>query len=142
MAQYYQYCPSVIATQVDPNDVEEVTELSEFDKHRQTLLADDAEEGWASELRRYLGTMQRNVRKDTDLVVWWQVMFVTLCTHFIHLLEHFRIMRNYSRPSHVLRLTSFPHRHPRFLVSAYFREANRSRRIAVLPWAQCFLKNW
>jgi hypothetical protein len=27
----------------------------------------------ASELRRYLGTMQRDVTKDTDIVEWWQV---------------------------------------------------------------------
>jgi len=47
--------------------------LSEFDRHRQTLLSDDAEEGWASELCRYLGTMQRGVRKDTDIIEWWQV---------------------------------------------------------------------
>lgn len=47
--------------------------VSEFDKHRETLLSDDAEEGWASELRRYLGTMQRDVKKDTDIVQWWQV---------------------------------------------------------------------
>jgi hypothetical protein len=47
--------------------------LSDFDKHRQTLLTNDAEEGWAPELRRYLSTMQRDVTKDTDLVEWWQV---------------------------------------------------------------------
>jgi len=40
---------------------------------REALLATDAEEGWASKLRRYLGTMQRDVMKDTDLVEWWQV---------------------------------------------------------------------
>ena len=42
--------------------------MSEFDKHRETLLSDDLEEGWASELRRYTGTMQRDVKKDTDIV--------------------------------------------------------------------------
>jgi hypothetical protein len=39
----------------------------------EALLATDAEEGWTSELRRYLGTMQQDVTKDTDLVEWWQV---------------------------------------------------------------------
>ena len=47
--------------------------LSEFDKHREQLLANDAEEGWASELRRYLSTMQRDVKKDADIIEWWQV---------------------------------------------------------------------
>jgi len=47
--------------------------MSEFDKHRETLLSNDLEEGWASELRRYTSTMQRDVKKDTDIVEWWQV---------------------------------------------------------------------
>jgi hypothetical protein len=44
--------------------------MSEFDKHRETLLLDDLEEGWASELCRYLNTMQRDVKKNTDIVEW------------------------------------------------------------------------
>jgi len=50
--------------------------MSEFDKHRETLLSDDLEEGWASELDRYLNMMQRDVKKDTDIVEWWQVRTV------------------------------------------------------------------
>ena len=49
--------------------------LSDYDKLRHTLLTDDTADGWASELRRYLGTMQRDVTKDTDLVQWWQIVF-------------------------------------------------------------------
>jgi len=48
-------------------------DVLEFDKHRETLLSDDAEEGWALELRRYTKMMQRDVKKDTDIVKWWQV---------------------------------------------------------------------
>jgi hypothetical protein len=47
--------------------------ISEYDRQRETLISDDLEEGWASELRRYLGVVQRDVKKDTDLVKWWQV---------------------------------------------------------------------
>jgi len=47
--------------------------LSEFDKHRETLLEADVEEGWASELRRFLSCIHRDVTKHTDLVQWWQV---------------------------------------------------------------------
>jgi hypothetical protein len=32
----------------------ELSNVSEFDKHCETLLTGDATEGWASELRRYL----------------------------------------------------------------------------------------
>ena len=75
MAEYYKNHPSSTAINVDTEkEVEgDATEMSDFDKHCETLLMDDAEEGWASELRRYLGTMQRDVKKDTDLVEWWQV---------------------------------------------------------------------
>ena len=50
------------------------TELSDSNKHHQTLLMDNAEDGWASELHHYLGMMQHDVRKDTNLVEWWQVI--------------------------------------------------------------------
>jgi hypothetical protein len=73
MAEYYNNRPISAVNVNAENDRENLTEMSDFDKHRNTLLMDDAEEGWASELRRYLGTMQRNVKKDTDLVEWWQV---------------------------------------------------------------------
>ena len=45
----------------------------DFDKHRETLLEADMEEGWAPELRRYLCSVHRDVTKHTDLVEWWQV---------------------------------------------------------------------
>jgi hypothetical protein len=74
MAEYYKNRPIPEVDVNMENDGEiNATEMSEFDKHRKTLLMEDAEEGWASELRRYLGTMQRDVKKDTDLVEWWQV---------------------------------------------------------------------
>lgn len=74
MAQYYKdRLPAARNnTSVVPAEATSST-LSEFDKLRKTLLTDDADEGWAAELRRYLGTMQREVEKDTDIVEWWQV---------------------------------------------------------------------
>ena len=47
--------------------------LSDFDKHRKTLLEADTEEGWASELRRFLCAVHWDVTKYTDLIKWWQV---------------------------------------------------------------------
>jgi hypothetical protein len=82
--------------------------MSDFDKHRQTLLANDAEEGWASELCRYLSTMQRDVEKETDLIEWWQVrglfkdLVVVICSSKFR-----RTMRNYSQHSHVSHLMYF-----------------------------------
>jgi hypothetical protein len=75
MAHYYKNRPSASTGPVKTNakKVAEPPVLSEFDKYRESLLSIDAEEGWASELRQYLGSMQREVTKDTDLVEWWQV---------------------------------------------------------------------
>jgi hypothetical protein len=59
MAEYYENRPTTAATNVPTNQGDAVLHaMSDFDKHRETLLSDDATEGWASELRRYLGTMQ------------------------------------------------------------------------------------
>lgn len=78
MAEYYKNRPPAVAVLDGPAENNDLTSktvrnMSDFDKHRQTLLANDVQEGPASELRRYLGTMQRDVNKDTDIVEWWQV---------------------------------------------------------------------
>lgn len=79
MAHYYKNQPPHNPPQTNMaspgDDTPQPHLLSEFDKLRETLLTDDAEEGWASELRQYLGSMQRDVMKDTDLVQWCQVRY-------------------------------------------------------------------
>jgi SNF2 family DNA or RNA helicase len=47
--------------------------ISEYDRYRQTLVDMDDDEGWASELRRYLKDRPADVLKETDIVKWWQV---------------------------------------------------------------------
>jgi hAT family C-terminal dimerisation region len=83
MSQYYNTRPPPPPPQTNAiNPAENVADapvLSEFDKLRETLLTADTEEGWASELRRYTSTMQRDVKKDTDLVEWWQVSSSSIC---------------------------------------------------------------
>ena len=77
MARYYGQCPPATPQQTNPaGPTAEGRILSEYNKHCESLLTDDAVEGWASELRRYLCTMQREVTKETDLVKWWQVSYV------------------------------------------------------------------
>ena len=46
---------------------------SEYDRHHQTLLTHEEDEGWQAELRRYLKDVPADVTKDTDIVKWWQV---------------------------------------------------------------------
>ena len=69
MAEYYstrRRAPAPIRSDPNPS-------VSDFDKHRDALLSDDIEEGWVAELRRYLETMERDIKKDADIVEWWQV---------------------------------------------------------------------
>ena len=84
MAEYYKNRPSATALNVPRPAIvvddhagaatsTETVYISEYDRQRETLLSDDLEEGWASEFRRYFGAVQRDVKKDTDLVKWWQV---------------------------------------------------------------------
>ena len=75
MAEYYRIHPSAAATPASTSSPEPSITISEFDKHRESLLIDDAEEGWASKLYCYLGTMQHDIKKDSDIVEWWQVSF-------------------------------------------------------------------
>jgi hypothetical protein len=60
MVQYYKdqpFAPDVNETENPPASAEPCV-LSEFNKLRETLLTDNAEKDWASELRRYLNTME------------------------------------------------------------------------------------
>lgn len=46
----------------------------EYDRLRRGLLTKAIQnEGWRSELRRYLDDMPSEVTKDTDVVEWWSV---------------------------------------------------------------------
>ena len=99
MAEYYKDRPSATALDVSGSAVivddadgaatsaETTTStktvpgyISEFDRQREALLSDDMDEGWASELRRYLSVVERDVKKDADLVEWWQVSNLLIFT--------------------------------------------------------------
>ena len=56
--------------------------LSEFDCHCLTLLSNQSkleDEGWQSEMHRYLKDLPADVTKDTDIVKWWQVRASIAC---------------------------------------------------------------
>ena len=77
MAQYYGQHPPATPQQANPaGPTAEGHILSEYNKLRESLLTDDAVEGWALELCRYLCSMQMEVTKETYLIKWWQVTYV------------------------------------------------------------------
>ena len=51
MAEYYSTRPSVKTTPIADSDP--TITVSEFDKHRESLLSNEVEEGWVPELRQY-----------------------------------------------------------------------------------------
>jgi hypothetical protein len=76
MEQYWTARPTTAPTEDPNNPVQPRHEslLSEFDRHRLALLSSqDEDEGWRSEMRRYLKDLPADVTKDTDIVKWWEV---------------------------------------------------------------------
>lgn len=136
MAQYYENRPSAIPfAQTSPNltdsenlnATQQAPVLSDYDVHHETLINDDMEEGWASELRRYLGRMERNVTKETDLVEWWQVRDLVLTLIYIPNTITHRTMHSYFLHWHVLLLMFSLLKLRPFLVKGYSQEVNRLR---------------
>ena len=60
MADYYSTRLPVAPTPVTSNPDPSIT-ISDFDRHRETLLSNDVEEGWVPELHHYLETMHRDI---------------------------------------------------------------------------------
>ncbi|KAF5368777.1 hypothetical protein D9615_010411 [Tricholomella constricta] len=79
MAEYWRtrpQQPTVSSSRPPPAASDEDREdsfLSEFDRHRLTLLTDGTDSHWQSELRRYLKDVPADVTRDTDIVAWWSV---------------------------------------------------------------------
>jgi hypothetical protein len=84
MAEYYSSRPSAASRNITSDNNPSIT-LSDFDKHRETLLSNDVEEGWVSEQHRYIETMQRDIKKDADIVEWWQVSARFLKSYFTNI---------------------------------------------------------
>jgi hypothetical protein len=76
MARYWETRPAPLtATQMEPDRPDPPTasrsSLTGFDRHRRTLIA-SGEEGWVTELGRYLGDLPRDATPEMDVVEYWQ----------------------------------------------------------------------
>ena len=86
MSQYYETCPIAASNTRSKSAATapgEAPILSEFDKHCEQLLSKDADEGWASELQQYISTVQQDVKKDADIIEWWQVSNLNSKAHYL-----------------------------------------------------------
>src|SRR5271155_4804456 len=133
MAQYYKIRTDEFVALNIPNasitPSEGSSSMTEFDRHRETLLAKDVNEGPASELCRYLATMQRKVKKDTDIVEWWQVSFFVsktrIATKLYSSQEHANVL-TYIQHSHESLLMSYHRKHHQCHANGYSQVPNRS----------------
>ncbi|KAF5374133.1 hypothetical protein D9615_008888 [Tricholomella constricta] len=77
MAKYWKTRPkqasprNTEATNTSSSSTNQDSFLSEFDRHRLTLLSMDCDEEWQAELRRYLKDVPADVTRDTDIIAWW-----------------------------------------------------------------------
>ena len=76
MAEYYSTHPPVAPLVPVTSESDPSITVSDFDRHHETLLSCDVEEGWKPELCCYLETMQGDIKKDADIVEWWQVSII------------------------------------------------------------------
>jgi hypothetical protein len=66
--------PTPFTSSLDPESGFQSADDDDYDRLRRGLLAKTIQnEGWRSELRRYLDDMPSDVTKDTDVVEWWSV---------------------------------------------------------------------
>lgn len=104
MEAYYQKRPRAQSTEANGLPTQERLKAlaTDFDRYRQTLVKIDDDQGWASELRRYLKDRPADVTKHTDIVEWWQVsQFMTTMINWLTGITIGRIMPHCTRHWHV-----------------------------------------
>jgi hypothetical protein len=107
----------------------------EYDRLRRGLLAKAIQnEGWRSELRRYLDDMPSEVTKDTDVVEWWSVSTSQsfFLIELLMIITTHRSMRRCTLPSPRLPSTCFPPKRRPFLANGFSQVARRSQSLGVL----------
>lgn len=77
MEEYYKPPQAANTTESTSNSGNEAHESvqSDFDQYRRSLIAQEIDEGWQSEKRRYVNKMPADVTRDTDVVKWWEVHY-------------------------------------------------------------------
>jgi hypothetical protein len=98
--------------------------ISEFDQFHLGHITQDNEEGWASELQRYLKEILTDVTKDMDIIKWWQV-FYSILTYLCILSYPITGSFNYTLLLLRLHLISSPVRLLQFHVSDFSPQVSK-----------------
>jgi len=110
-----------------PPPIDNYSILSEFNRHRLTLVSGQEGDGWHVELRQYLKDMPANVTKDTDIVEWWQVCSWLQYAHYHTFLTVYRITDTITPHSAVLQSIFLHAWHPPSPASGFSPVVARSQ---------------
>jgi hypothetical protein len=73
MEEYWKDRPRTAESTPATSAAASASVLSDYDRYRRTLVAEDDDFGWESELRRYLKDLPPDVTAETNIIEWWQV---------------------------------------------------------------------
>lgn len=146
MEKYWMNRPrsSPITTSTPSNDVVgSASVMSDFDRYRRSLVALEEDEGWQSELRRYLKDMPADVTAETDIIRYWQVCSFNLLLLYLkfHIAMTYRTITDSIPPSDALHLTFSQFLRLPFLANVFFLLPRKLPTIVVRVWVQQSSRN-
>ena len=148
MEKYWESRPrSTQSTGIPTNDADiQVTAsvMSDFDRYRRRLVAIEDDEGWQSELRRYLKDMPAEVTAETDIICYWQVRVHFLSIHLYfksHITVAYRTITTAIPYLDVLHLTSSQFLRLLFLANVFFLLPRILQMIVARVWVQRSSRN-
>ena len=148
MEQYWKTRPTAppIVPADDSSDLGQPNHdsiLSEFDRHRLALVSNcDEDEGWQSEMRRYLKDLPSDVTKDTDIVNWWQVCASITGIRWQSNWTFYRTMGHCIPLSAVLRSITLLAKLHQYHVNVFFQLEVKLQRSDELDLGQCGSKSY
>lgn len=141
MSEYWKTRPTapvLVADTADPSAKK--SHLSDFSMYRRKLAL-DADSGWESELRRYLGIVPPDVTPETDIVEWWSVSNSPFVLDLCDLIIVYRFIKRSIQLLHASHLTCSQAKHRPSPVNGYSLPANKLQLIDVLDSVPRDLKN-
>ena len=116
---------------------------SKFDWHCLSLMSQEKHEGWEAESHWYLKELPTNVRKDSDILQWWQVCFTgSQLLVLLHILTDSRITAMFTQHSSMSHYISCPSRHPQLCVSGSFLLVGKLQLRNVHSWVLNGLRSY
>lgn len=148
MEKYWESHPrSTQSTGIPTNDADiQVTAsvMSDFDRYHRRLVSIEDDEGWQSELRRYLKDMPAEVTAETDIIRYWQVRvhFLSIRLYFkSHITVAYRTITTAIPSLDILHSTFSQFLRLLFLANIFFLLPRKLQMIVARVWVQRSSRN-